>query len=132
MGDCEFKSPPEEKDINDSDCQIDLRTPEPPPDVSGQRTLQTSPQQGDPRLSGPPSGQGAGSGARTRDRRVPADLRADSQATVLPTPPPIKKKAYSLPNEETQTNFFFTWIYSCYPTLHENYLIGTQLDFSIL
>ncbi|GFO04845.1 hypothetical protein PoB_003135000 [Plakobranchus ocellatus] len=46
----------------------------------------TSPQQGDLRLSGPPSGQGAGSGARTRDRRVPADLRADSQATVLPTP----------------------------------------------
>ncbi|GFO22531.1 hypothetical protein PoB_004903600 [Plakobranchus ocellatus] len=36
---------------------------------------------------GPPSGQGAGSGDRTRDRRVPADLRADSQATVLPTPP---------------------------------------------
>ncbi|GFO05963.1 hypothetical protein PoB_003246800 [Plakobranchus ocellatus] len=41
----------------------------------------------DLRLSGPPSGQGAGSGARTRDRSVPADLRADSQATVLPTPP---------------------------------------------
>ncbi|GFN79712.1 hypothetical protein PoB_000621800 [Plakobranchus ocellatus] len=36
------------------------------------------PQQGDPRLSGPPSGGGAGGGARTRDRRVPADLRADS------------------------------------------------------
>ncbi|GFO11197.1 Gc-rich sequence DNA-binding factor 1 [Plakobranchus ocellatus] len=49
--------------------------------------LEGSPQQGDLRLSGPPSGQGAGSGARTRDRRVPADLRADSQATVLPTPP---------------------------------------------
>ncbi|GFO12036.1 hypothetical protein PoB_003854100 [Plakobranchus ocellatus] len=47
------------------------------------------PQQGDLRLSGPPSGQGAGSGARTRDRRVPADLRADSQATVLPTPPRV-------------------------------------------
>ncbi|GFO36132.1 hypothetical protein PoB_006263700 [Plakobranchus ocellatus] len=46
-----------------------------------------SPQQGDLRLSGHPSGEGAGSGARTRDRRVPADLRADSQATVLPTPP---------------------------------------------
>ncbi|GFO45226.1 pleckstrin homology domain-containing family d member 1 [Plakobranchus ocellatus] len=45
------------------------------------------PEQGDLRLSGPPSGQGAGSGARTRDRRVPADFRADSQATVLPTPP---------------------------------------------
>ncbi|GFO35002.1 Pol polyprotein [Plakobranchus ocellatus] len=47
---------------------------------------QASPQQGDLRLSGPPSGQGAGGGARTRDRMVPADLRADSLATVPPTP----------------------------------------------
>ncbi|GFO39020.1 hypothetical protein PoB_006552500 [Plakobranchus ocellatus] len=45
-----------------------------------------SPQQGDLRLSGPPSGQGAGGGSRTRDRGVPADLRADSLATVPPTP----------------------------------------------
>ncbi|GFO47415.1 hypothetical protein PoB_007392000, partial [Plakobranchus ocellatus] len=37
------------------------------------------------RLTGPPSGQGAGGGARTRDRRVPADLRGDSLAIVLPT-----------------------------------------------
>ncbi|GFO31562.1 hypothetical protein PoB_005806700 [Plakobranchus ocellatus] len=29
-----------------------------------------------------PSGRGAGGGVRTRDRRVPADLRADSLATV--------------------------------------------------
>ncbi|GFN75531.1 hypothetical protein PoB_000203700 [Plakobranchus ocellatus] len=43
------------------------------------------PQRGDLRLSGPPSGQGAG--ARTRDRKVPADFRADSLATVPPTPP---------------------------------------------
>ncbi|GFN88539.1 hypothetical protein PoB_001504500, partial [Plakobranchus ocellatus] len=35
-----------------------------------------SPQQGDLRLLSPPSGQDAGGGARTRDRRVPADLRA--------------------------------------------------------
>ncbi|GFO07997.1 hypothetical protein PoB_003450200 [Plakobranchus ocellatus] len=50
-------------------------------------SLQISgPQQGDLRLSGPPSGQGAGGGAQTRDRRVPADLRADSLATVPPTP----------------------------------------------
>ncbi|GFO27061.1 hypothetical protein PoB_005356600 [Plakobranchus ocellatus] len=35
---------------------------------------------------GPPSGQGAGVGARTRDRRVPADLTADLLATVPPTP----------------------------------------------
>ncbi|GFO03661.1 hypothetical protein PoB_003016600 [Plakobranchus ocellatus] len=45
-----------------------------------------SPQQGDLRLSGHPSGQGASGRARTRDRRVPADLRADSLATVPPTP----------------------------------------------
>ncbi|GFO21711.1 hypothetical protein PoB_004821600 [Plakobranchus ocellatus] len=46
-----------------------------------------SSQQGDLRLSDPPSGQGAGDGARTRDRRIPAYLRADSLATVPPTPP---------------------------------------------
>ncbi|GFN98701.1 hypothetical protein PoB_002520700 [Plakobranchus ocellatus] len=45
-----------------------------------------SQQQDDLRLSGPPSGQGAGGGARTRDRRIPADIRADSLATVPPTP----------------------------------------------
>ncbi|GFN83717.1 hypothetical protein PoB_001022300 [Plakobranchus ocellatus] len=37
-----------------------------------------SPQQGDLRLSDPPSGQGAVGGARTRDRKVPEDLRTDS------------------------------------------------------
>ncbi|GFN79883.1 hypothetical protein PoB_000638900 [Plakobranchus ocellatus] len=55
--------------------------------ISSKRRCST---QGDLRLSGPPSGQGASSGARTRDRRVPADLRADSQATVLPTPPDLQ------------------------------------------
>ncbi|GFO32818.1 hypothetical protein PoB_005932300 [Plakobranchus ocellatus] len=45
------------------------------------------PQQGDLRLSGPPSGQSAGGETLTRNRRVPADLRADSLATVPPTPP---------------------------------------------
>ncbi|GFO26288.1 hypothetical protein PoB_005279300 [Plakobranchus ocellatus] len=40
-----------------------------------------SPQQGDLRLSGPPSGHGASGGAKTRDRRIPADLRADTLAT---------------------------------------------------
>ncbi|GFO33881.1 hypothetical protein PoB_006038600 [Plakobranchus ocellatus] len=45
-----------------------------------------SPQQDDLGLFGPPSGQGAGGGARTRDRKVPADLRADLLATVPPTP----------------------------------------------
>ncbi|GFN76973.1 hypothetical protein PoB_000347900 [Plakobranchus ocellatus] len=46
----------------------------------------SSAQQSDLRLSGPPPGQGAGGGARTRDRKVPADLRADSLATVPPSP----------------------------------------------
>ncbi|GFO48542.1 hypothetical protein PoB_007504700 [Plakobranchus ocellatus] len=53
---------------------------------SAQRGV-ASPQQGDLRLLGPPSGQGAGCGARTRNRRVTADLRADSLATVPPTSP---------------------------------------------
>ncbi|GFN99609.1 hypothetical protein PoB_002611500 [Plakobranchus ocellatus] len=46
-------------------------------------------QQGDLRLLGLLSGQGVRSGARTRDRRVPADLRADSLTTVSPTPPNV-------------------------------------------
>ncbi|GFO26384.1 hypothetical protein PoB_005288900 [Plakobranchus ocellatus] len=41
-----------------------------------------SPQQGDLRLSGPLSGQGAGGGARTRNRRVPADLRMNSLSFI--------------------------------------------------
>ncbi|GFO34371.1 hypothetical protein PoB_006087600 [Plakobranchus ocellatus] len=40
-----------------------------------------SPQQGDLRLSSPPSGQGADGTARTRDRRVSADLMADELST---------------------------------------------------
>ncbi|GFO41086.1 hypothetical protein PoB_006759100 [Plakobranchus ocellatus] len=49
--------------------------------------LGSSPKQGELRLSGPPSNQGANGGARTRVRGVPADLRADSLATVPPTLP---------------------------------------------
>ncbi|GFO13170.1 hypothetical protein PoB_003967500 [Plakobranchus ocellatus] len=44
------------------------------------------PEQGDLRLSGPPSGQDDDDGARTRNRRVPADLRADSLTTEPLTP----------------------------------------------
>ncbi|GFN98164.1 hypothetical protein PoB_002467000 [Plakobranchus ocellatus] len=46
----------------------------------------------DLRLSGPPSGQGVGGGARDRDRRIPADFRADSLSSVPPTPQPQRKK----------------------------------------
>ncbi|GFN78152.1 hypothetical protein PoB_000465800 [Plakobranchus ocellatus] len=45
----------------------------------------SSPQQGDLKLSGILSGQGTGVAAQTRDRRVLADLRADSLSTVPPT-----------------------------------------------
>ncbi|GFO38841.1 hypothetical protein PoB_006534600 [Plakobranchus ocellatus] len=47
-----------------------------------------SPQQSDLKLLGPPSGKGAGGEARARDRRIPADIRADSLATAPPTPLP--------------------------------------------
>ncbi|GFO13663.1 hypothetical protein PoB_004016800 [Plakobranchus ocellatus] len=44
-------------------------------------------------LSGPPPGQGAGDGARTRNRRVPADLRVDSLSAVPLTAPIGHKKS---------------------------------------
>ncbi|GFO08749.1 hypothetical protein PoB_003525400 [Plakobranchus ocellatus] len=53
--------------------------------------LIASPQQGDLRLSGLLSGQGASGEARNCDRRVPADLRADSLATVPPSPLEISR-----------------------------------------
>ncbi|GFO02174.1 hypothetical protein PoB_002867900 [Plakobranchus ocellatus] len=45
-----------------------------------------NPQQGDLRLLGTPSGQGACGMARTRDRMVPIDLRADWLTTEPQTP----------------------------------------------
>ncbi|GFO42213.1 hypothetical protein PoB_006871800 [Plakobranchus ocellatus] len=45
-----------------------------------------NPQQGDFRLSGSPSDHGAGGGARTRDRGIPADLSSDSLVTEPLTP----------------------------------------------
>ncbi|GFO25516.1 hypothetical protein PoB_005202100 [Plakobranchus ocellatus] len=50
-------------------------------------TFLASPRRGDLRLSGSPSSQSAGGGARTRDRGVPADFRADWLATVPSMPP---------------------------------------------
>ncbi|GFO01285.1 hypothetical protein PoB_002779000 [Plakobranchus ocellatus] len=65
--------PPEsrrgQKEVERVRQKIPSRVPTSPPRV-------TSPLQDDLRLSGPPSGQGRSGGVRTRDRRVPADLRA--------------------------------------------------------
>ncbi|GFO25518.1 hypothetical protein PoB_005202300 [Plakobranchus ocellatus] len=55
-------------------------------------------QQGDLRLSGLPSDQGTGGGARTRNRRIPADLRADSLVIEPPKPPKLvtSQKAFAI------------------------------------
>ncbi|GFN77721.1 hypothetical protein PoB_000422700 [Plakobranchus ocellatus] len=65
--------------------------------------LVTSPQQSDLRLSGRPSGQGAGSWARTHDRSDLADLRVDSLATVPPTPRNVENK-YSKQTDNSAWN----------------------------
>ncbi|GFO38272.1 hypothetical protein PoB_006477700 [Plakobranchus ocellatus] len=56
-------------------------------EVTGWFLYMASSQQSDLRLSGPPSGQGAGDGALNRDRRVLADLGAYSLSTVPPRRP---------------------------------------------
>ncbi|GFN76968.1 hypothetical protein PoB_000347400 [Plakobranchus ocellatus] len=48
-------------------------------------------QLGDFRLSGTPSGQGASDGVRTRERNVPADLRADWLSTVPRRPHALRE-----------------------------------------
>ncbi|GFN84447.1 hypothetical protein PoB_001095300 [Plakobranchus ocellatus] len=59
-----------------------------------------SPQQGDLRLSRPQSGQGTGGGARTRDRKVPANLRANSLGTApVPRDSPLRELSFT-PHKE--------------------------------
>ncbi|GFO43100.1 hypothetical protein PoB_006960500 [Plakobranchus ocellatus] len=53
-------------------------------------------------LLSPPSGEGRGSGAQNHDRRVPADLRADSQTTVPPTPPGRDRETESCKRRERE------------------------------
>ncbi|GFN94927.1 hypothetical protein PoB_002143300 [Plakobranchus ocellatus] len=65
-----------------------------------------SPHQVDLRLLGPPSGQGAGNVARTRDRRIPADLRADSLTTVPPTSPINRGKNKEMEMEKPRDQIY--------------------------
>ncbi|GFN98055.1 hypothetical protein PoB_002456100 [Plakobranchus ocellatus] len=58
--------------------------------------VRSSPQQGDLSFLGPPSDQGAGGGVRTRDRRVPSNIRADSLTTEPPRPQIIKERVFFL------------------------------------
>ncbi|GFO23242.1 hypothetical protein PoB_004974700 [Plakobranchus ocellatus] len=55
--------------------------------------VHASPQQDDLRLSYPPPGQGIGNGARTRDRRIPEDIRADSLEPLCHRRPVVLKLA---------------------------------------
>ncbi|GFO01870.1 dyslexia-associated protein kiaa0319-like protein [Plakobranchus ocellatus] len=74
------------------------------------------PQQGDLRLSGPPSGQGAGGGARTRDRGVPADLRAGSLSSATDAPVVMKSREnvtlYCLPLEMNTSTLLLLLFYT--------------------
>ncbi|GFN95118.1 hypothetical protein PoB_002162400 [Plakobranchus ocellatus] len=58
--------------------------------------LQSCPPQDDLRLSGPPSCQGANYVIRTRDKRVPVDIKTSLPSTGPPTPPESVEKG-SLP-----------------------------------
>ncbi|GFO01145.1 small G protein signaling modulator 1 [Plakobranchus ocellatus] len=51
-------------------------------------------------LCGPPSGQSAGGWVRTWDRRVPANLKADSQSTALQTPPKDPETEWDRKNKQ--------------------------------
>ncbi|GFO29225.1 hypothetical protein PoB_005573000 [Plakobranchus ocellatus] len=53
-----------------------------------------SPQHGDLRRPGPPSGLGIGGGAQTCDRRVPIDLKGDSLSTLPPMSPTPKESMH--------------------------------------
>ncbi|GFO03743.1 hypothetical protein PoB_003024800 [Plakobranchus ocellatus] len=71
---------------------------------------------GDLRLLSLPSGQGAGGGDRTCDRKVAAELRADSLATVPPTPPPpIGKEGHILVERYLKTQLGRMWLYRLIP-----------------
>ncbi|GFO31958.1 hypothetical protein PoB_005846300 [Plakobranchus ocellatus] len=90
QGDLRFLSPQSGQGAGSGARTCDKRvwadslTTVPPTPGSGSASECSSGTEGNLRLLGHPPGQGAGT--RTPDRRVPADLRADSLTTEPPTP----------------------------------------------
>ncbi|GFN81686.1 hypothetical protein PoB_000819200 [Plakobranchus ocellatus] len=72
-------------DDDDDDDDDDDREKKEEGEKEEEKVVVKNPQQSDLRLSGPPSGQIDDDGARTRNRRVAADLRANSLDTEPPT-----------------------------------------------
>ncbi|GFO50557.1 hypothetical protein PoB_007706200 [Plakobranchus ocellatus] len=89
-------------------------------------------QKDDLRLSGPPSGRGAGGGTRTRDRRVNADLKADSLTTVPPTPPNWRRSFSTLQQKRVANNFppliLYINMLDCFSLENKS---GVALDYNI-
>ncbi|GFO44652.1 hypothetical protein PoB_007115700 [Plakobranchus ocellatus] len=95
--------------------------------ITWYRPAEASPQQCDLRLSSPPSCQGAGGGARTRDRRIPADIRADSLATVPPTPPMFKLYTTVLKSAQSEIRRSYTLLSnSIYVSAVNTYMINPR------
>ncbi|GFO31941.1 hypothetical protein PoB_005844600 [Plakobranchus ocellatus] len=101
-----------------------------PPNMNKQDWLDwflyiASPQQSDLRLSGPTSGEGANSRARTRDRRVPEDLRVDMLATTPRMSVEDRKrkddqnKSTKIPvsSPSVEVDCFLSFFFCCSPTL---------------
>ncbi|GFN90099.1 hypothetical protein PoB_001660500 [Plakobranchus ocellatus] len=72
-----------------------------------------SPQQGDLRFSGPLTGQGASIGARTHDRGIHADLRADSPCTGHRSPRKVKEFWYSAMTTRGVSDINVVWLHFC-------------------
>ncbi|GFO29672.1 hypothetical protein PoB_005617700 [Plakobranchus ocellatus] len=83
-----------------------------------------SPQQGNLRLQGLLSGRSTDGGAQTHDRRVPADRRTDSQATV-PTMPPSPVNG-----EESRLSLVFSAYRDCKEALYPSIPITPITSFA--
>ncbi|GFO27826.1 hypothetical protein PoB_005433100 [Plakobranchus ocellatus] len=77
----------DDEEEEDKDVEKEAKEEERRRRIKRRKKRTSKKKKGDLRLSGPPSAQGARGGARTHERRIPAYIRAESLATVPPTPP---------------------------------------------